>query len=493
LAPGGIRFSQVCLALSLVFILFGSSEAASPDAELAEKRWTELVRQYSNPSAVPPGGGESEAPDALRAEVLARWWDTLSDDVLTELIGESLRNNRNLRSARAKVAESRAALGVSRAANLPWLDNGDSWTRSKSSKNNGTGTGQTVGLYHLELDASWEIDLFGQRRDNTDAAAATLEADYASLHDAWTSLSAEVALNYLSLRTLQSRLDIARKNLELRTDTLELVLSQYAAGLTNALALSQAQYSVEETKASIPTLRAGVEETLNALAILVGKVPGSLEDSLGKERPLPRPEAVELVGIPAEALRQRPDIRAAERRLAAQTARRKSSEKDLLPKFSLFGSIGLDSLSSGNLFSCDSFGFSFGPRVSLPIFHGGAIRRNIRVQSAREEQLLAAYEQTVLSAVAEVRNALAANVQERERNASLKRGAEAARNAYESAEDLYRHGLADFNNVISTQQALLTLEEARAISEGQMTSNIVRLFKALGGGWEPLAAETPNP
>jgi NodT family efflux transporter outer membrane factor (OMF) lipoprotein len=371
---------------------------------------------------------------------------------------------------------------------LPWLDNTDSWTRSQTGENSG-GSGQPVNLYRLRLDASWEIDLFGQNRENVKAATATLEADYASLHDAWVSLSAEVALTYLSLRTLQNRLDIAQKNLELRMDTLELLRSQYAAGLTNTLALNQAQYSVEQTRASIPTLRTNVEEALNALSILVGRVPGSLEEFLGKQKPLPKPEAVDLVGIPAEALRQRPDIRAAERRVMAQAARRRSAEKDLLPKFSLLGSIGLDSISSGSLFSNDSIGFSFGPRITLPFFHGGAIRKNIRVQSAREEQLLAAYEQAILSAVAEVRDALTANAQERERNASLKRGVEAARNAYEAAEDLYRHGLADFNNVILTQQALLSLEEEYAISEGQMTSNIVRLFKALGGGWEPLTAE----
>ncbi|MDR3265938.1 MAG: efflux transporter outer membrane subunit, partial [Synergistaceae bacterium] len=461
------QFYLVSLVFSVtLFTCFsGKSEAVlSPDAELLDGRWTELVRKYENPHLwVENASGDVASADAAlkmplqsapRLEVLARWWEVLSDDTLTQLVGWSLKSNRDLQSARAVVLESRAALGVSRAANLPWLDNADFWTRAKTSEN-GTGTGQTANLHHLGIDASWEIDLFGQNRENVKAAAATLEANYASLHGAWVSLSSEVTLTYLSLRTLQERLRIARENLELRTDTLELLQSQYAAGLTNALAMNQAQYSVEQTRASIPMLRTSVEETLNALAVLVGKLPGSLEILLGEQKPLPKPDAVELIGIPAEALRQRPDIRAAERRLAAQIARRRSAEKDLLPKFSLLGSIGLESFSSGNLFDGDSFGFSFGPRLTLPLFHGGAIRKNIQVQTAREEQLLAAYEQTVLSSVGEVRNALTANVQERERNASLLRGVEAARNAYEAAEDLYRHGLTDFNNVILTQQALL--------------------------------------
>jgi NodT family efflux transporter outer membrane factor (OMF) lipoprotein len=463
---------------------FASPLPVSRDADLEEGRWTELALRYSN--AFVPIEHLSDAPSR---ETLARWWDVLSDDVLTRLIGEALENNRDLQSARARVLESRAALGIGKAALLPWLDNADSWTRSKASKNS-SGTGQTIDIYRLELDASWEIDLFGQQRDNIRAGVATLEADYASLHATWTSLSSEVALTYLSLRTLQERLSIARKNVALRSDTLALVESQYNAGLQNVLPLNQARYSVEQARVSIPALQSSIEATMNALAILAGRVPGELEAFLNEQRPIPNPDTVDLVGIPAGLLRRRPDIFAAERRLAAQIARTKSAEKDLLPKFSLFGSIGIESFSGGNLFSSGSESFSFGPRISLPLFHAGAIRKNIQVQSAKAEQLLAAYEQSVLAAVAEVRDALTANIQERERNASLKRGTEAARNAYEAAEDLYRHGLTDFNNVILAQQALLSLEEERAVSDGQMVSNIVRLFKALGGGWGAIFPET---
>lgn len=475
-------FAVVLLIVSAYGAQAAESRIAPEDAALSAGDWTTLAVRYPYP------GISGDIVDAPKPEILASWWDVLEDDTLTDLILSSLKNNRELQSARAKVLEARAALGINKAAVLPWLDNADSWSRGKTAKNS-TGDGVTREIYRLGLDASWEIDVFGGQRENIKAGAAALEAQYASLHAAWVTLSSEVAINYLTLRTLQEQLDIAHQNLALQMETLDLVSSRYDAGLSDALALSQAQYTVEQTKAAIPPIRSNLEQAMNALAILVGNVPGSLEESLGVKKSLPKPEAVNLVGIPANYLRQRPDIRAAERQLTAQVARKKSAEKDLLPKFYLAGSIGLESLSSGSLFSSDSVGLSFGPRISWPIFHGGAIRNNIRVQSAREEQYLAAYENAVLSAVAEVRNALTMNEQERLRNGSLKSGVGAAETALSLATDKYRNGLTDFNNVIAAHSALLSLQEQYIVSEGQITSNIVRLFKALGGGWAPLTEE----
>lgn len=477
-----LSFAALLLAVTACGAQAAEGRVVSEDAEISSGDWLMLAMRHPYPSVT------GEIADAPKPEVLASWWDVLEDDTLTELILSSLKNNRELQSARAKVAEARAALGINKAAVLPWLDNAESWSRGKTSEHS-TGDGVTREIYRLGLDASWEIDVFGGQRENIKAGAAALEAQYASLHAAWVTLSSEVAINYLTLRTLQEQLDIAQQNLALQMDTLDLVSSKYGAGLSDALALSQAQYTVEQTKAAIPSIRSNLEQMMNALAILVGQVPGSLVETLGEKKSLPNPEAVNLVGIPANYLRQRPDIRAAERQLIAQIARKKSAEKDLLPKFQLVGSIGLESLSSGNLFSSDSLGFSFGPRISWPIFHGGAIRNNIRVQSAREEQYLAAYETTVLNAVAEVRNALTMNEQERLRNGSLKSGVGAAETALNLATDKYKNGLTDFNNVIAAHSALLSLQEQHIVSEGQVTSNIVRVFKALGGGWAPLTEE----
>lgn len=476
------------LGVTLLAFLFLASAAlaadqpVSKDTELAAGDWTVMAKRYPNPYA------SADSAEAPSPELLASWWDTFEDEILTDLITQSLENNRDLASARSKVTEARAALGISKATVLPWLDNVDSWRRVKTSVNSG-GTGQTASVYRLGIDASWEIDVFGGRAQDIKASTATLEAQYASLHNTWGTLSSEVALNYLNLRTLQERLRIAEENLTLQQHSLDLLQSQYDSGLVDALALSQARYTYEQTRAAIPTFYTGIEQTLNVLAILTGNVPGSLELTLGEPRPLPTPSATNLVGIPADYLRQRPDIRMAERQLIAQIAKTKSARADMWPKFTLIGSIGLESLSTGSIFSGSSKAFSFGPSITLPIFHAGAIRNNIRIHSARQEQYLAAYEQTVLNAVAEVRNSLTANRQEIVRNESLLIGIKAVQTAYEVANDKYRNGLTDFYNVLEAQRTLLTMQEQYAISQGQIISNLVGLYKALGGGWAPIVAE----
>ncbi|MDR2779643.1 MAG: TolC family protein [Synergistaceae bacterium] len=454
----------------------------SDDAAVREGEWYRLAGKYDNIYASDAGGGE------ISLELLSSWWSALDDSTLDGLIMDALANNRNLRAARSRMMEARAALGITRAAALPWLDSTDTWTNNKSSENS-SGDGKRTEVTKLGIDASWEIDVFGARRDDTRAAEASLEAFHAALHSAWVTLSSEVAFNYLSLRTLQERMRIANLNLALREETLSMVASLHDAGLRDSLALNQAKYAAETTRASIPAIKSNIESVINALAIMTGRVPGSLEQSLSRPEPIPKAHYISLAGIPADALRQRPDIRAAERALAAQMSKKASSEKDLLPRFFLTGSIGLETLSGGSIFSGDSIGFAFGPRITLPIFHGGAIRKNIQVQTERGEQLLAAYEGTVLDAVAEVRNALAASTQENERNRILRSGLASARAAFEIAGDKYKNGLTSFSDVISAQDALLSFEDQIAVSEGQMTTNVVRIYKALGGGWAPLTEE----
>lgn len=484
-----VLIMSLCL-LSLPFSgAFAAESAPAPkDAQLEAGDWTTLAKRYAMPYFA-PDGQDSEAPSP---ELLAHWWEVMGDETLTGLIRLSLENNRDFVSARSKVTEARAALGISKGVLLPWLDNTDTLSRSKTGANNTT-TGEQSGptdYYSLGIDASWEIDIFGGQTHRIRASKADLQTQYGMLYNTWVSLSSEVALDYISLRTLQKRLRVAEKNLALQEDTLALLQSQYDSGLNDELALSQAKYTLEQTRSTIPPLRTSIERMMNILAILVGQVPGSLEEMLGEYRPLPDPENVDFVGIPANALRRRPDIYAAERRLIAQIERKEAARKDLWPRFFLFGALEFAaSGSTGGLFSSDGQNYSFGPRILLPIFHGTQIRNNIKVQTAKQEQALAAYEQTVLLAVAEVRDALTAESQERERNASLLRGLEAAVNAHEVAQDQYLNGLTDFSNVINAQRARLQLEEQYAISEGEMISNVIRIFKALGGGWEPLTTE----
>lgn len=458
-------------------------DAISDDVAVRSGDWLMLAGKYEMEFV---SGDVNNAPTP---QVLASWWDQMGDSTLSDLIFMALNRNRTLASARAKVVEARAALGISRSSLLPWFDASGSWSASDPSENGAQASAGYSELSRIGIDASWEIDIFGGRRAAVEASAADLASAHASLHAAWVSLSSEVAVNYISLCTLRARLNIANEDLRLQSETLDMLQSKYDSGLADALALSQAKYTYEQTKATIPPIRSSIEQVTNALSILVGEVPGKLKEVLDRQQPIPSPNAVEVVGIPAEAVRRRPDIRAAEMAFVAQTARTRSARADLYPKFRLIGSIGLEAFSGASLFSGDSYGASITPSFTWPIFHAGAIRRNIKVQTAREEALLAAYEGTVLKAVAEVRDALTSYEQELVRNSSLKQGIESARTALEIAQDQYRNGLIDFNNVISAQTALLAFQDQEVVSRGSIASDVVALFKALGGGWQPLVDE----
>lgn len=454
------------------------TSSTSADVLIKEGAWAELARLYPNSVA-------SDDQSAVTPEELASWWDIFEDPLLTELIEKALSGNKDVTAARAKVTEARAMLGVSRAALLPWLDTTDFWSYSRTPADAG-GAGSGVRLARLGIDASWEIDIFGGTRAKVKAQEATLEAQYAELYSVWTGLAAETALQYISLRTLQERLVIALYNLKLQQESVDIQQSKVSSGLADELALNQALYTMEQTRSAIPGIEAQIEQTKNALAILVGEVPGSLDEKLSPKMPIPKIDDLAFIGIPANQLRRRPDIIEAERKLAAQLSRKKAAKAELWPKFFLTGSIGTESLDWGGLFKGPAKLYSFLPQIVWPIFHAGAIRKNIKAQDAIAEQLLASYENTVLSAAGEVRDALAANVKEYERREALGSGAKAAKTALDIANEKYANGLVDFTNVINAQQSLSSLSEAYAISEGQIAANAVQLFKALGGGWKPM-------
>ena len=264
------------------------------------------------------------------------------------------------------------------------------------------------------------------------------------------------------------------------------------AGLISDLPLAQAIYTLQQTQAEIPELKTSISETMNRLAILTGSLPGSLQATLQKNSGLPDINPQLYAAIPADSLRQRPDIHAAERKLAAQLAKTKAAKGDLKPKFSLFGSLGWESENSGSLISIGSKGFSIGPQISLPIFHAGAIHRNIDVQTEKEKEYFADYENTVLQAVAEVRNSLTGLSQERERKEALQKGTKSAQDALELAQNSYENGLTDYHDVLDAQRNLLKLQNDYVVSKGQELTDLVQLFKAMGGGWSPLENDEIN-
>lgn len=476
-----ISLSRALAAGALLVFLCSPGHAARnvPGAGREKEKWLDLVVRY--PLTTPLS--EDVRPSAA---MLARWWDVLDDRLLTELVERALRHNKDMDAALARVREARAVLGIADAALAPSVNLAGEARRSRRADNAG-GAGERD-WYRLGFDASWEIDLFGRLRSGASARRADLEAHVAGLQNVWASLAAEVALNYVDYRALRARIAVAERNVLRQEETLRLVASRRAAGLSDELAEQQARYGLESSRAGIPPLRAALEARSNALSILAGEVPGSLNGMLSDPAPVPCPKDASLAGIPAEALRQRPDIREAERRMVAQKARKKGAVAELAPRLRLSGSVGLESLSSGNLLSAGARGFSIGPLLlSWPLFDAGALRRNVKAQGAREEELLAVYEKTVLNAVAEVRNALSDYGQERQRRRSLEEGSLAARRALELAEDRYRQGLSDFGDVLAAQGALLSLEDGLESNAGSLTAALIRLYKALGGGWAPLS------
>lgn len=320
-----------------------------------------------------------------------------------------------------------------------------------------------------------------------EAAEADIAASRENLRDVLVSLTAEVALNYLDVRTTQKRLAVTEQNLAIQQEAYDFIWWRCQAGLSNELELQQARYNLENTRAQVPALRSSLEEAKNRLAVLTGRIPGGVHELLAETRPIPVIPPTVAVGVPAETLRQRPDIRWAERNLAAQTARIVVATADLYPRFRLAGSIGLESLKASELLKSASAAWSMSPGVSWNIFDAGAIRRNIEVQSAIQEQYLLAYEAAVLSALEEVENALTVYAEEQLRRERLLAAAAAAGQAESLARDQYNGGLADFTTVLEAQRSLLAFEDQLAISNGTVTANFVRLYKALGGGWNGAA------
>ena len=421
-------------------------------------------------------------------KTLAAWWFALNDPALSSLIDRAVSGNLDLKKARARVRESRARRGIATAGLFPSIDVAGAATRSYSSTDSGADkTSETSDLYTASFDAGWEIDIFGGVRRSVEAAEADVGASQEDLRDVIVSLLAEVAVNYIDLRTFQSRLAIAEGNLETQNETYQLTLWRCEAGLSDELSVQQARYNRENTRASLPTLRTGKEEALNRIAVLLGEQPGKIHSLLEQQVSMPVIPLKLAIGVPADVLRNRPDVRRAERELAAQSARIGVATADLYPKLTLSGSIGIETLKVSTSPASQTWSSSFGPGITWAIFKGGSIRQNIEVQSALQEQALNKYEAAILSALENVENALAAYAEEQNRMDNLQEAAQAAQKAVELAKYKYQSGLTDFNNVLEAQRSLLTFQDQLAQSNGTATSNLVRLYKALGGGWTSMA------
>jgi multidrug efflux system outer membrane protein len=445
---------------------------------------------YAPPPAAPPedwatplAGGEDDA-----AADLTRWWAALNDPMLDSLVERARAGSLDLRLAEARVREARALRGVAAADQFPTVDARGEYTGARTSENVGGSSfgpaGSETDLYSVGFDASWEIDIFGGVRRGVEAADADVQALEEGRRDVLVTLLAEVARNYVEARSFQQRLDVARANVAAQQTAVDLTGARFQAGLVSELDVMQATSNLASTRSQIPTLETGRRQAVHRLGVLIGQAPGALLAELEAPAPVPQGSGRVPVGLPSDLLRRRPDIRRAERELAAQTARIGVATADLFPKFALTGSIGLDAEEAASLFESGSLAWAWGPRVQWRVFDAGRIRANIRAQEARRDQNLAAYDSTVLGALEEVENALVAYGQEQERQAALGEGAAAAERSVVLAADLYRQGLSDFQNVLDAQRTLYELQDGLAASEASVTTNLIALYKALGGGWE---------
>ncbi len=425
------------------------------------------------------GGLTATQPDT---GTLARWWTIFKDPELSRLEDRAVSGNLELQTARSRIREARALRGISQARLFPDVDATAAASKRRTSESGGTGTESE--LYTAGFDAGWELDVFGGLRRSVEASQADLEASQINLDSVLISLMAEVALNYVDVRTNQAQLTLTRANIKTQEETYKLNRSRNQAGIIDELAVQESLRILESSRSQIPAIETSLAAAKNRLAVLLGRQPGEFAQELVEEKAIPALPVTVAIGIPAETLRRRPDIRFAERVLAAQTARVGVATADLYPKFRLTGTIGIESIDSGDFLEWGSRIWRIGPSASWKVFDAGAIRQNIQVQTARQEQALVQYQQTVLKAQEEVENALVAYAKEQRRRDSLDKAATAAQRAELLARDKYQAGLVDFNNVLDAQRSLIVLQNELSLSTGAATANLVRLYKSLGGGWK---------
>jgi multidrug efflux system outer membrane protein len=344
--------------------------------------------------------------------------------------------------------------------------------------------GQTTELYQAGFDASWEIDVFGGKRRSIEAATAAVAAAKEGERDLMVTLLAEVARDYLDLRGTQQRLAIANSNLVAQQNVLELTRSKRKAGLANDLDVTRAAAQAATTAATLPPLQAGVQRLIHSLSILLAEEPNALQNELATNRPLPAVPPGVPVGLPSQLLERRPDIRQAEREIAVANAKIGNATADLFPKFALIASAGLDSSTPQNLFDWESRYFLLSPTVTWRIFDAGRVISNIGLQKAYRQEALFQYRGTILKALQEVEDALVAYATEQSRRSSLVEALNQNRQSVSLAQQQYDHGLTSFIDVLDAQRTSYSAEDQLAQSDEMVTTDLVALYKALGGGWK---------
>jgi multidrug efflux system outer membrane protein len=428
---------------------------------------------------------------------LVHWWTAFNDPMLSSLVERAIQSNLDLKLAQARIRQARAARNVAAAGLGPTVNAGGNYVRSASGVQTAAGSKNlTSSLYRTGLDAAWELDIFGGVRRSVEAADASVQAAVEDRRDVLVTLAAEVALNYTDLRSFQQQIAIAQENLKAQRHTAEITRLRYEAGFVGALDVANANAQVASTASQIPLLEAFTRQTIYSLSILLGREPSALLQELTPAAAIPAAAPAAPAGVPADLLRRRPDIRRAEAQIHADTAQIGVATADLFPKFTLSGSMGFQSNQFSSWLDWVNRFWSFGPAASWEIFASGAIRANIELQKAVQEQSLITYQQTVLTALQDVENALISSTKEAQRREALAEAVDANRKAVQYSIQLYTQGQVDFLNVLDAQRSLYVSEQALVQSTHDISTDLVALYKALGGGWteEPQMKKDPaNP
>jgi len=456
---------------------------------------------YHSSAVKAPAEWSSPLADGLiGASTPSSWWTSFNDAELNSLIERAARSNLDLRVAEARLRQARAVRQGSAADFAPSVDASGSYARERESQNQPFFGALPLpanfpfeySVFQAGFDASWEIDLFGAKRRALEAATADWQGAIEAHNDAMVSLQAEVARNYIELRGSQLRLQIARHNLSVQEEAVELARARFQGGMTGELDVTRAAALLADVRAAIPPLESSVRMTMYSLAVLLGQRPGELVTELSAVAPLPSAPPQVPIGLPSDLLRRRPDVRRAERQLAAETARIGVAKAEWFPKLSLTGDAGFESVSLGKWFEPGSRFWSIGPGVQWRLLDFGRVRAEVRAQTAVQETALATYEKTALVSLQEAENALVSYAQEQNRHRALTDEAAENGRSLTMADGLYTLGRVNYLDVLDARRSLYQSEDQLAVSDQAVSLDLITLYKALGGGWETSAREPPN-
>lgn len=474
---------QACMAAcawTLTIALLGQGCTVGPNYSRPSIPQQESWQPAQGASAIEPGD--------------VRWWQDLKDPELVSCIEKGILRNQNIKEAEARVREARGLRGVAAASLLPQVDGGALYNRSLTSNTAGiiselpkefiNAIDFEQDFYQVGFDVSWEIDIFGGRRREVEAASARARSSIENYRDVMISVIAEIARNYVELRGAQRQLGIAEANSDIQEKTLRLVETRHDSKIASELEVEQAKAQLERTRATVPSLHASIRESAYRLAVLTGQPPNSLLDELLTTSPIPNPPDIVPVGLPSDLLLRRPDIRRAESDLRAATSDIGAATADLYPRFYLTGQANPQTANFVDLFRANSFAWSVGPSVSWPVFHGGRIKSNIAAVEARRDEALARYRQAVLTAMQEVETSLVGYAEHEVERERLAKSVESQARASDLAGERFETGIRDFLTVLDAQRQLRDVQNSLALSETQVLLNLIGLYKALGGGWE---------